>query len=67
MKKDFHLFLVFYRQGGAKVITLLENVITFANGAKCQFGDIIFGLDGINSNGLNKEISQAEPKFFIKK
>ena len=25
-------------QGLAKVITLLENAITFANGAKCQFG-----------------------------
>ena len=24
-------------------------------------------LDGINSNGLNKEISQQEPKFVIKK
>ena len=24
-------------------------------------------LDGINSNGLNKEISQAEPKFSLKK
>ena len=27
-----------YVQGGAKVITPLENAITFANGAKCQFG-----------------------------
>ena len=26
------------RQGGAKVITLMENAITFANGTKCQFG-----------------------------
>ena len=25
-------------QGGANVITLLENATTFANGAKCQFG-----------------------------
>lgn len=25
-------------QGGAKVITLLENAIIFANGAKWQFG-----------------------------
>ena len=25
-------------QDGAKVITLLENAITCANGAKCQFG-----------------------------
>ena len=28
----------FILQGAAKVITLLENAITFANGAKCQFG-----------------------------
>jgi len=29
-------------QGGAKVITLLENATTFPNGAKCQFCFDIF-------------------------
>ena len=29
-------------QGGAKVITLLENAKTFANCAECQFGFDIF-------------------------
>ena len=43
----------------------LENAITFANGAKCQFGFDISEVTNNNSNGLNKEISQAEPKFFI--
>ena len=58
-----------YIQGGAKIITLLENTVTFVNGAKCHchLDDIISRLNGINSNGLSKEISQPEPKFFIKK
>ena len=49
-----------------KIITLLKNAITFANGAKCQFGFDICEVNK-NSNGLKKEISQAEPKFFILK
>jgi len=36
LKNNFDSYT--YVQGGAKVITLLESAITFANGAKFQFG-----------------------------
>ena len=60
---------LFQIQGGKKVITPLENAITFANGVKCPFGFDIFSTwwNKFYSNGLNKDISKTQPNFFIKK
>ena len=63
----FSQFFRFYLQDGAKIVTLVENAITFTKAPNVNSVLTFVKQTKKISNGLNKEILQAEPKFFIKK